>query len=236
MKRVTMPHMDGQTENAPTEDVPTYTVPEYVAIEEFSNVKHEYINGRIRAMAGVAGDTVEDYVALEEFSNVKHEYLDGEMLAMSGGTLEHSRLAASLIGQLESQLQGGDCFVFTSDARVQVIAGGLIAYPDVSICCGEAKSGGTDPLAMLNPRVLIEVTGPSTEKYDRGTKFARYQLIESLQEYMLVSQTEATIEIFRRLANASWSDAEMIGPGKRAELRSIGCEIDIDALYRRRLR
>jgi len=228
MKSATLRIMDAP----PTYDVPTFTVEEYVALEEFSNVKHEYIDGMVYAMAG---DTVEEYVALEAFSNVKHEYIDGLMLAMSGGTLEHSRLAVALIAQLEAQLQGRTCYVFTSDARVQVAAGDLIAYPDVSVCCGTPRDGGQDPLAMQNPTVIIEVLSPSTEKYDRRTKFGRYQLVESLQEYVLVSQSDCKVEVFRRLGDGSWSDATVVGPGERAVLRSINCELDIDELYRKRL-
>ena len=229
MKRATLPTMDA----LPAYDVPTYTVQEYVALEEFSNVKHEYDQGVIRAMA--VGDTVETYVALEAFSNVKHEYIDGHMLAVAGGTLEHSRLAVALVAQLGVQLQGRSCYVFNSDARVHVSAGELIAYPDVSVCCGNPRDGGQDPLAMQNPTVIIEVLSPSTEKYDRRTKFARYQLVESLQEYVLVSQSDCKVEVFRRLGDRSWSEATVSGPGERAILRSIDCELDVDELYRMRL-
>jgi Uma2 family endonuclease len=118
--------------------------------------------------------TIKDYVELEEYSNVKHEYIDGQIRAMSGGTLEHARLGAALIGQLGAPLANRDCDVYTADARVHVVAGNLITYPDVTICCGAPRTGSADPLAMTNPTVIIEVTSPSTEKYDRGTKFDRY--------------------------------------------------------------
>ena len=45
--------------------------------------------------------------------------------------------------------------------------------------------------------MIIEVLSPSTEAYDRGFKFAQYRTLESLQEYALVSQSEARVEIFR---------------------------------------
>ncbi|HEX5061002.1 MAG TPA: Uma2 family endonuclease, partial [Kofleriaceae bacterium] len=199
---------------------------------ELSNVKHEYIDGVVYARDV---GTVEEYVALEELSNVKHEYIDGLILAMSGGTLEHSRLGVAVIGQLLAQLQGRSCYVFSSDARVQVAGGELITYPDVSVCCGTPREGGQDPLAMQNPTVIIEILSPRTEKYDRTTKFARYQQIESLQEYVLVSQSECRVEVFRQLDDRSWSDAVVAGPGERAALRSIACELDIDELYRMRL-
>lgn len=178
--------------------------------------------------------TVEDYVRLEEYSNTKHEFLDGEILAMSGGPLEPSRVAASLILQLGNQLAGRDCTVYTSDARVRVVTGGLITYPDVSVCCGEPTTDTEDRLAMVNPIVLVEITSPSSERYDRGTKFERYKLLPSLREYVVVSHREPAIDVYRRLDDGAWSPAEVAGPGERARLASIDCALDVDALYRLR--
>lgn len=178
--------------------------------------------------------TIQEYVELEEYSNIKHELFDGQIRAMSGGTLEHSRLAAAAIAQLGAQLRGGACDVYTADARVRVVAGSLITYPDLSICCGAPVTDSEDRNAMLNPTVLVEITSPSTEKYDRGTKFARYKLIPSLREYVVISHREPAIDVFRRLDDGDWADADRTGPGERAKLVSIGCEIDVDELYRRR--
>jgi Uma2 family endonuclease len=175
--------------------------------------------------------TVKEYVALEKYANTKHELIDGEIHAMSGGTLEHSRLAAELIGQLKPQLRGRACKVFTSDARVRIVEGDLITYPDVSICCGSPQTDTEDPFAMTNPTVLIEVTSPSSEKYDRGTKLERYKLIPSLREYVVVSHRERAVDLFRRLDGDTWSDAVTLRPGERVRLASIDCEIDVDALY-----
>ena len=44
---------------------------------------------------------------------------------------------------------------------------------------------------------------PSTEEVDRGSKWRDYQLIPSLQEYVLVSQ-EARIEVYRRMNSGGW--------------------------------
>jgi Uma2 family endonuclease len=45
---------------------------------------------------------------------------------------------------------------------------------------------------------VVEVLSPSTEKYDRAEKFARYQCCPSLEVYMLVSQDEPHVEVYRR--------------------------------------
>ena len=210
----------------PTDDLPTYTVDEYNALEAFSNIKHDYVDGVIRARCA---DTIEQYVAMEEFSNVKHEFLDGQALAMGGGTYEHSRLAVGLILQLGVQLKGRGCYVFTSDARVHATEAEFIAYPDVTVCCGKPRDGGADPLAMLNPTVIIEILSHSTEKYDRRTKFERYKLIESFEEYVLVSQGTPQIEVRRR--TDGWAEVGVFRAGDLVKLTSINCQISVDELY-----
>ena len=179
--------------------------------------------------------TIQEYVRLEEESNLKHEYFRGQIRMMSGGTLEHSRLAAYLMMQLGLQLKSSKCYVFSGDARVHVVPVELITYPDVTICCGKPHDGAAgDPNAMVNPTVVIEVLSVSTQRYDRTKKFERYKLLDSLREYVLVSQWENTIEVFRRLDDG-WSAADVYAAGQRAKLTSVGCEIDVDELYERRL-
>lgn len=85
------------------------------------------------------------------------------------------------------------------------------------------------------PTVLIEVTSPSSERYDRGGKFERYKHIPSLREYVIVSPRTHAIDVFRRNDDGTWHDEpETFGAGERARLVSIDCEIDVDKLYRRK--
>lgn len=56
----------------------------------------------------------------------------------------------------------------------------------------------------LASRVIIEVLSPTTEQNDRGDKWQHYQLIPSLQEYVLVSQPHPRVEHYRRLASGGW--------------------------------
>ena len=176
--------------------------------------------------------TVSDYVAIEATSGLKHEYVDGQILAMGGGTLEHARLASAIIFLLQDQLGDRPCVVFTSDARVRIVATGLITYPDVSVACGPSILDVEDRLAQTNPSVLVEVTSPTTEAYDRGAKFEHYKLIPSLREYVVVSHRERAIEVFRRGDDQTWSLAARGGAGGRVALTSIGCELEVDRIYR----
>jgi Uma2 family endonuclease len=82
-------------------------------------------------------------------------------------------------------------------------------YPDVSVVCGPLLFDAADKKqgTILNPRLLVEVISPSTEAYDRGEKFGFYRQIESLQEYVLISQDLPRVEIYRRLGDGTWDFA-----------------------------
>lgn len=148
--------------------------------------------------------TPEEYLAIERESEERHEYLDGEMFLMSGGTEQHALISANVLGELHGQMKRTDCRVYSSDFRVFIPRTGLYTYPDAVIVCGETvlvDDGHRDTL--LNPTLIVEVLSSSTESYDRGGKFAHYQSIESLIEYVLISQTQPRIECFMKDENAS---------------------------------
>ena len=174
--------------------------------------------------------TVGDYVRLEAETEQKHEYYEGRIVAMGGGTIDHARLASRVGFLLGQQLDGKPCAVYSSDARVRVLATGLITYPDLSIGCGPVEVDVDDPLAQTNPTVLVEVTSPSSERHDRGTKLAHYKRILSVQEVVLVSHRERLIEVVRRCENGEWI-VERGNAGERVQVVSIGCTLDVDAVY-----
>ena len=75
-----------------------------------------------------------------------------------------------------------------------------------------------------------EVLSESTEGYDRGAKAAHYRRIPSLREYVLVSQAETRIEVFRRAESGRWELLEA-RPGETIELASLGVQLDVAAVY-----
>lgn len=176
--------------------------------------------------------TYDEYRRFERDSNVKHEYLDGQILAMAGRSPEHATLAAALITELGRQLASGPCHMFTSDLRIRVVATGLATYPDVTVICGDLERDPDDRNNAVNPTLLIEVSSPSTEHYDRGAKAEHYRRIPSLREYVIVSQKERRIEVWRPDQGDGWH-VEIAKRGGRLELGAIGVVLDVDVVYDR---
>lgn len=176
--------------------------------------------------------TYEAYLALERSAETKHEFVNGRVYAMAGGSPEHARLAQALGADLRSSLHGQPCAPFSSDLRVRIVATGRSTYPDVTVVCGKLERAADDGDAVTNPRVVVEVLSDTTESEDRGEKWAHYQRIPSLREYVLVSQRSHRIEVFTRdeVQADLWHYRDH-GAGTKAVLPSLGVSIDVDAIY-----
>jgi len=192
--------------------------------------------GKITGMVQAAEPyvTYEDYLAAEQAGTTKHEWLDGVVYAMAGGSLEHSRLAGNMHTALKTAFAG--CEVFQSAAMLFIRASDLSTYADVTLVCGPVEAQKVERNskvigeALINPTVIVEVLSDSTEQYDRGENFAHYMKLPSLEEYVLVSQDQARIEVFRRPARGHWS-REQAGPGHTIAIH--GKAISVDEIYRR---
>ena len=177
--------------------------------------------------------TLAEYLGREETAEVKHEFHDGEVLAMSGGTYGHARVATNLTAALHQRLSGTPCEVLNSVMRVATRVTRRFVYPDASIVCGGPVFHPEDPkrTTIVNPTVLFEVLSDSTEAYDRGEKFAHYQQIESLREYVLIAQDRPQVEGFLREPDGSWNLCAWRGLAAVARVRSVGVELPLAEVY-----
>lgn len=174
--------------------------------------------------------TYAEYLALEASSNVKHEFLDGQIYAMAGGTPEHAALAAAVIGLLFPELRKGRCRAHDADLRVRVPTTGLTTYPDVTVVCGPRERDATDPQAVTNPTLIVEVLSRSTEDYDRGDKFEHYKSLPSLRQYVLVSYRDRSVEVWTRDDGDGWTSV-LAREEDVAHLASVSARLDVRELY-----
>src|SRR5438067_6181679 len=140
----------------------------------------------------------EEYLTIERQAEYKSEYVDGVMYAMAGGSERHNLIAGNLVTELNIQLRKTPCRVYPSDLKVRVPNSKRFFYPDVSVVCGDPEFADDKRDVVLNPVLIVEVFSKSTAAFDRGQKFKFYQQIESLLEYLLVSQDEHHVEHFLR--------------------------------------
>ena len=179
--------------------------------------------------------TPEEYLQLETASDIKHEYIDGEVYAMAGATDTHVTIAGNIFALLLSHLRGSRCRVYISDMKVRIENKNCFYYPDVLVTC-EDRDRENSTFKKF-PNLIIEVLSDSTEAFDRGDKFADYQSLPSLQEYVLVNTKKARIECFRRTKEDLWllqfyelenSHFELTSVNFRGKISDVYEEVEFD--------
>ena len=177
--------------------------------------------------------TPDQYLEIERRADFKSEYHAGQMFAMAGASREHNLITSNVVGELRSLLRGKPCETYPSDMKVLVSATVLYTYPDVSVACGEPQFLDWQGDVLLNPLVIVEVLSDSTEACDRGAKFALYQRLDSLQEYLLVSQDKARVEKYLRQPGGQWLYSRTDGLEGGVSLGALGCRLPLSEVYAR---
>lgn len=179
--------------------------------------------------------TPQEYIALErktlpDADTVRSEYLDGEIIAMSGASFAHNLITANISGELRNRLKGSGCIVFANDMRVSILLTTSYFYPDVGVVCEEPRFEDDGFDTLLTPKVIVEVLSPSTEAYDRGEKFAHYRQLQSLKEYILVSQDQVRVEHYFRQGE-QWIFTDFQKLEQQLPLTSIPCKLPLQEIY-----
>lgn len=185
--------------------------------------------------------TIEQYLEMERQAEERHEYLDGYILLMSGESDAHGDISANISFLIGLQLRGTPCRMRIKDTKVRSgppprpgSKKGLFSYPDFVVICGERQFYDDHTDIVLNPTVIIEVLSESTESFDRGEKFQRYQFWNpTLSDYLLVAQTRPVIEHFIRQADGSWTYHIYSGLEQQLFINSIHCELHLSEVYER---
>ena len=176
--------------------------------------------------------TPEEYLTSERKAIFKNEYLDGRIITMSGASREHNLITGNMLTELNLQLRSRACEVYAGDMRVRTSPTGPYFYPDVVVVCDAPQFEDNVFDTLLNPTLIVEVLSPSTEVYDKGEKFARYQELSSLREYLLVAQDRVHVEHYR-LIEAAWVPIQFDSLDDVLSLVSIECELPLQEIYRR---
>ncbi|WP_172806901.1 Uma2 family endonuclease [Endozoicomonas arenosclerae] len=173
--------------------------------------------------------TVDEYLESELTAPVKREYINGYVYAMVGSSRRHNLLAMRLGRLLGNHLEGSCCDVFGSDMKVRAGAEteDVFFYPDVMVSCNR---GSENPYVEEQPKLIIEVLSRTTEQHDRLTKLEAYTQIPTLEEYVLVSQYEFLVDVYRR-SGEHWQ-SERLGERDRIQLTSVDFELSVLDVYK----
>jgi Uma2 family endonuclease len=166
---------------------------------------------------------------MEEKSDIKHEYIDGYVYAMAGANDPHVTIALNMAFVIRNYLRGSNCRVYMSDMKARIDSLNRFYYPDVMVTCDPRDIQTSNQKRF--PKLIIEVLSKSTEGFDRGDKFADYQQLDSLEEYVLINTKRQRLECFRRNEEGLWVLKLYSVEQDKFQLSSIDFEGKFDDLY-----
>jgi Uma2 family endonuclease len=105
-------------------------------------------------------------------------------------------------------------------------------YPDVSVICGPLEFVADSSVLVTNPSLILEVLSKGTSKYDRGSKFFRYQMIPSLKTYVLVEQNEPRVYVFHKSEAGGWDVTDFFGLEEVVYFAPLGASIAMADIYK----
>lgn len=177
--------------------------------------------------------SIEEYLEIEAQNDVKYEFHDGDIYAMAGGTIAHSMISGNAYSEIKENLRSknSSCKTLNSDAKIFIKKLNSFVYPDASVVCDKIEESEKGH-GICNPTLIVEVLSKSTEGYDRGAKFSNYRKIPTLQEYVLIEQEKAEVEVFYRPLNTDlWKISTYTGLGAIVLLESIDLEVPMSRIY-----
>ncbi|MEA5514532.1 Uma2 family endonuclease [Nodularia sp. UHCC 0506] len=173
--------------------------------------------------------TVAEYLEAEKSSDIRHEYIAGQIFAMAGASEEHNLISGNIYNLLRSHLRGSSCRAFMSDMKVKVKVQNaeILYYPDILVTCDPEDK---ERYFKTHPSLIIEVLSDSTETTDKREKRLNYQMLDSLQEYVLVYQNQIKVEVYRREISGNWS-MEILDKDDKLRLDSVGLNLTMADIY-----
>ena len=149
---------------------------------------------------------------------------------MGGASWPHVLIVSNLVTSLTALWRTRGCRVVSNDLRAKILHTGLYTYPDVTIVCDKPQfeqPGDT----LLNPVAIVEVLSESTEAYDRGKKFEHCRAIESLTDYLLVSQNEVLVEHYSRQQDGRWIYSAANKVADSVSIATLGGGLSLAQVY-----
>lgn len=172
----------------------------------------------------------EEYIEGELRSDVRHEYIFGDVRAMAGASEKHNLISLNVGAELRAHFRGKKCRVFVNDMKVRLTRAVrfVFYYPDVFVACRNDEE--ESPYFRDYPEVIFEVLSPETARTDLHEKFFAYTSIPSLHTYVVVSQDEMKLEVFRR-AVPRWTGETLTQSNEALSIPEIEFRMTVERVY-----
>lgn len=174
--------------------------------------------------------TADDFLRWNEGREGRREFVRGRVVEMmTGGTRRHAELTLQLAFLLKTRLRETEFLVTVADFAVRTPFG--VRYPDVMVT---RREGNPSDLATDCPVLVAEILSPSSLAIDFSEKAGEYTAILSLAHYLVLSQDEPRVWLWRRGDGGDFGKPEMfVGGEETVPLPGLGVEMTLGDVYRR---
>lgn len=170
--------------------------------------------------------TFAEYIEQEKTEASRHEYVSGYKFEMSEISEEHNLIATKIESLFSSKLRENSYKLYSFETPLWIEEVAVCYYPDMMIIPTNQKS---EKPYKTNPNLIIEIFSPSTQATDRQEKFSNYQAIPTLQEYLLISEKEPKIEIYRK--NEGYWRSQTLKETDDLHIQTLNLTISLEDIY-----
>ena len=161
----------------------------------------------------------------------RYELIGGRVVMQDTGTRGHSSIGLAFYDVLRPRLDRKAWTIHVGQLSVEI--GDDVRVADVMV---EPAGLALDAVSSDTPVLLVEVVSPSSEGQDFKEKRRRYQLLPSLQAYIIASQEEPRLWVWQR-NDAAPRDfperaSEIEVPEATIHLRHLDVTFTLNEIYR----
>ncbi|HEY9810401.1 MAG TPA: Uma2 family endonuclease [Halomicronema sp.] len=171
--------------------------------------------------------TFAEYIEQEKTEDSRHEYVSGYKFEMPEVSEEHHLISRIIENLFSAKVRENSYQLHSFETPLWIEQVAVCYYPDMMLIPSNEK---TETRYKTNPNLIIEIFSSRTQATDRQEKFLNYQLIPTLQEYLLISEKEPKIEIHRKNEQGNWI-SQTLKETDSLHIQTLNLTISVEEIY-----
>ncbi|ABP68154.1 protein of unknown function DUF820 [Caldicellulosiruptor saccharolyticus DSM 8903] len=189
-------------------------------------------------MEEIQKSNIKTYSNLKEISENKvYTLIDGTLFLHAAPSWQHQKILKNLMLIFGNYLKDKDCEIFSApfdvflEAKdeIDVENATTVVQPDLTIICDKSKLAKTGYIGA--PKMIIEITSPSTVRLDRVLKFNKYEEA-GVKEYWVVEPENKIITCFVLQSDGRYGRPKIFSEGDIIKVATFpDLEIHVNEIF-----
>jgi Uma2 family endonuclease len=173
--------------------------------------------------------SVKEYLELEKNSEVRHEFYYGKLITMPGESRIANQISKNILKKWDDNLEAQGYYLYDHDVKAEIKTNNIFRYPDIVVT---PESDDEDEYIVKKPVIMVEVASEDSWKRDTHNKRKEYTALACMQYYIVVSQEEMYVELYKRQGN-TWVFQQFESPDDILNLPLFDLSITLTEIYHR---